>query len=96
MTIEEAIASYLVARKAQGLPFSEVKTLGRALHTAFEPVLTEHIAILTADQMNELRASAGASGSPPGRTDPGPDPRPALERVPDFSIVVCPAASTHC
>ena len=62
MKIEEAIARYLESCKAQGLRLSSVDTRGRALRTVFEPVLTEHIAILTADQVNELRARLGRRG----------------------------------
>ena len=57
MTIEEAIVRYLNARRAQGLRW--VETLGRTLRVVFESVLTEHIAILTTDQVNELRARLG-------------------------------------
>ena len=59
MTIEQAIAHYLDARKAQGLRLSLVETLGRALRRVFESVLAEHIAILTADQVDELQARLG-------------------------------------
>jgi len=62
MKIEEAIVRYLEARTAQGLRLSSVETIRRALRTVFEVVLTEHIAILTADQMNELRARLGRAG----------------------------------
>lgn len=59
MTIEETIARYLDACKARGLRVSTLQTIRRRLHTFFEPVLTEHLAILTADQVNELRARLG-------------------------------------
>ena len=62
MKIEQAIALYLDTRKAQGLRLFAVATLGRTLHTVFESVLAEHIAILTADQVAELRARLGRRG----------------------------------
>lgn len=59
MTIEQAITRYLDACKAKGMHGSTVETLGRALRTVFAPVLAEHIAILTAEQVSELRAALG-------------------------------------
>ena len=82
MTIEQAISRYLDARKAQGLRLSLVETLGRALRRVFESVLAEHIAILTADQVDELQARLGRRDDRPRRTAAGPQPRAALEREP--------------
>ena len=65
MKIEQAIARYLDMRKAQGLRCFAVETLGRTLHTVFESVHTEHIAILTADQVAELRVRLGRRGVRP-------------------------------
>ena len=66
MTIEQAIARYLSACKDRGLHETTVATLSRALHTVFKPVLAEHIAILTADHVNELRAQLGRRSRPGG------------------------------
>ena len=65
MKIEQAIALYLDTRKAQGLHLFAVDTLGRTLRAVFESVLAEHIAILTADHVAELRARLGRRGARP-------------------------------
>ena len=65
MKIENAITRYLEGRRAEGLRASTVETLGRTLRMVFESLLTEHIAILTADQVNELRARLGRRGVRP-------------------------------
>ena len=65
MKIEQAVALYVDTRKAQGLRLFAVSTLDRTLRTVFESVLSEHIAILTTDQVAELRARLGRRGVRP-------------------------------
>lgn len=60
--IEEAIACYLDARQREGLRPSMLDALRRMLSTVFAPVLAEHIAILTQDQVTELCARMGRPG----------------------------------
>ena len=81
MKIEEAIAHYLEVRKSHGLTPSQVDTLGRVLRTVFESVLAEHIAILTAGQVQELRARLGRRGVRAGK--------PILGRTRDMHWSAC-------
>ena len=66
MKIEEAIARYLDTCSVQGLRTSTVETLRKRLRSFFEPVLDEQLAILTAEQVDELRARLGRPGRPGG------------------------------
>lgn len=62
MTIGEAVARYLADRQRTGFRPSMLDALRRMLHTVFAPVLSAHIAVLTPEQVRELRARLGRPG----------------------------------
>lgn len=64
MKIEEAIARYIGACLNQGLRPSAIQTIRKRLYRMFEPVLAEQVAILTAEQIDALRARLGRPGLP--------------------------------